>query len=114
MMTNYRIENYLEDVGRCRNNKFGQRFRSQFRDTAGSAELAMLASPSEQEYREFCETVKVMSENEKKNADNLSDDQIAEISSLAKADQGNVNIFFNGFALELKNRNSQHPKDGTF
>jgi len=112
MVTTYRIEDYLEDVGRCRDNTFGQRFRSQFRDTRGSAELAMLASPNEQEYRDFCETVKVMTEVEKKNAEKLTDEQITDISRRAQADQGNVNIFFNGFALELKNRNLGSPKPG--
>jgi hypothetical protein len=110
MHRSYRIEKYLEDVGRCRNNSFGQRFRTQFRDTRGSAELAMLASPSEQEYRDFCQAVKVMDESEKADAGILSDEQIADIADRAQADQGNVNIFLNGFALELKNKTLKQSK----
>lgn len=110
MSMSYRIEDYLEDVGRCRNSRFGQRFRSQFRDMRGSAELAMLASPSEDEYRDFCDAVAVMAEREKLNAGQLSDDQVAGIAERSQADCGNVNIFFNGYALEVKNRTLKETK----
>ena len=112
MTPTYRIEDYLADVGRCRNNTFGQRFRNQFRDNRGSAELAMLASPNEQEYRDFCETVNVLTADEKNSIERLTDDEVSEIACRAKADQGNVSIFLNGYTLEKKNRNLNRPKPG--
>ena len=47
------IEAYLEYVGRCRGSDFGRRFRRQFRDSRGTAELAMLAAPSVVEYEDM-------------------------------------------------------------
>ena len=93
------IEDYLEYVGRFRQNAFGSRFRNQFRDTRGTAELAMLVSPSEEEYRDFQRAVEAMSEKEKSEPEKLTDGQIKDIAERADADCGNVSIFVNGFVL---------------
>lgn len=96
------IEQYLEHVGRQRNSSFGRRFRQQFRDTRGTAELAMLAAPSEQEYDEFCRAVEVMTEEEKNDPESLTDQQIRAIAERSRADSGNVSIFINGYVLARK------------
>ena len=93
------IEEYLEYVGTFRNSAFGQRYRHQFRDVRGTAEFAMLASPSEQEYNDFCKTVSVMTEAEKNQPELLGDEQIREIANRAQADSGHVGIFINGYVL---------------
>ena len=93
------LENYLEYVGRCRGAAFGARYRQQFRDTRGTAELGMLAAPSDEEYEQFCRVVAVMTEQEKSAAAALSDEQIREIARRAQADSGNTGIFLTGDAL---------------
>ncbi len=93
------IEDYLEYVGRFRNSAFGQRYRSQFRDLSGTAELAMLKSPSKDEYEDFCRAVNMMTLEEKLNPEKLSDEQIHDIAERADADCGNISIFINGFIL---------------
>ena len=97
------IEEYLEYVGRFRQSGFGRAFRSQFRDTRGTAELAMLASPSEEEYDDFRRAVEAMTEKEKSHLEKLTDQQIREIAQRAQVDCGNVSIFVNGYVLACKN-----------
>lgn len=94
------IEAYLEHVGRNRNSAFGRRFRSQFRDSRGTAELAMLAAPTNEEYDDFSRAVAVMASREKEHPETLNDDAIADIAQRAQVDPGNVAIFINGFVLE--------------
>jgi len=96
------IEEYLEYVGRGRGDAFGKRYRSQFRDRRGTAELAMLAAPSDEEYEDFRRAVEVMTEKEKVGVAQLGDEQIREIAQRAQADTANVNIFINGYVLALK------------
>ena len=96
------IEEYLEYVARGRGDAFGKRYRSQFRDRRGTAELAMLAAPSEEEYEDFRRAVEGMTENEKANVEQLDDEQIRGIAQRAQADTANVNIFINGYVLALK------------
>ncbi|MBI9016521.1 MAG: hypothetical protein JEZ07_04585 [Phycisphaerae bacterium] len=96
------IEEYLEYVGQCRKGSFGPRFRSQFRDSKGTAELAMLAAPSEDEFQQFSNAVKVMTEAEKAEPEKLSDGQIADIAQSSGATVGVVGIFINGFVLSRK------------
>lgn len=93
------IEEYLEIVGRCRQDAFGKRYRSQFRDRRGTAELAMLAAPSEEEYEDFRRAVETMTENEKTNVEQLDDEQIRRIAQRCGADAANVSIFINGYVL---------------
>ena len=94
------LEQYLERVGQQRQSSFGRRFRQQFRDTRGTAELAMLAAPSEEEYQDFRQAVQAMTDQEKQRADRLTDQEIADIARRAQADPGNVAIFLNGYAIE--------------
>lgn len=101
------IEDYLEYVGRFRNSSFGQRYRSQFRDLKGTAELAMLKAPSEAEYEDFCRAVNMMTLEEKMHPEVLSDEQIHDIAERANADCGNVSIFINGFILAQRNAGQQ-------
>ena len=82
------LEAYLEQVGQCRNQRFGRRYRDQFRDTRGSAELAMLAAPNEREYDEFRRAVAAMTTQERAAPEHLGDTEIAEIA--------------NGYILEAK------------
>lgn len=112
MVSHYAIEEFLADVGCCRDSPFGQRFRNQFRDTRGSAELAMLAAPSEQEYKDFCEVVKVLTEEQKHNIEKLTGKELLEIAQQAGADPGNTAIFINGFIIEKKKRTQHHPQEG--
>jgi len=67
------IEEYLEYLGRFRQSGFGRAFRSQFRDTRGTAELAMLAAPSEEEYDDFRRAIEAMTEKEKSHPEKLTD-----------------------------------------
>jgi len=100
------IEEYLEYVGRGRGDAFGKRYRSQFRDRRGTAELAMLAAPSEEEFEDFRRVVEAMTENEKANVELLGDEQIREIAQRAQADMANVSIFINGYVLAKKKDNA--------
>ena len=97
------LEEYLERVGQCREQSFGQRFRSQFQDTQGTAEIAMLAAPSQQEYDEFQRILTTMTEEEKAHTDTLTDEQIQDIAQRAKTEPANVGIFINGYGLTNRN-----------
>jgi len=105
------LEAYLEQVGQCRGQNFGRRYRDQFRDTRGSAELAMLAAPSEEEYEEFYRAVAVMSAQEKAAPEHLGDAEITEIAKRAGVDVGNVSIFLNGYVLATKATREQDEID---
>ena len=101
------IEEYLAFVGQQRNSSFGQRFRRQFQDSRGTAELAMLAAPSENEFDDFSRAVAAMTAVEKKHPDLLSDDQVRDIAQRAQAEIANVSIFINGYVLAQKNAKVQ-------
>lgn len=103
------IEAYLEYVGRLRSSPFGRQFRRQFRDTRGTAELAMLAAPSPEEYEDFCRLVAALTESEKAVADRLTDEQVRGVAQRAGADNGHAAIFFNGYALKRKMCASENP-----
>lgn len=96
------LNEYLEYVGTFVNSTFGQRYRQQFRDARGTAELALLASPSEAEYRDLQSAVAVMTEDQKNHPEDLTDEQIQEIAKQAQADCGTVGIFINGYVLARK------------
>ena len=65
----------------------------------GTAEIAMLAAPSQEEYDEFQRILEVMTEEEKTHPDTLTDAQIQDIAQCAKAESANVSIFINGYVL---------------
>jgi hypothetical protein len=96
------IEDYLEYVGRFRANAFGKRYRRQFRDSRGTAELAMLAAPSEEEYEEFQRLVDAMTTQEKRQIPTLKDEQIRDLAQRAGVSPANAAIFINGYVLAVK------------
>ncbi len=100
------IEEYLEQVGNGRASAFGRRFRRQFQDSRGTAELAMLAAPSEEEYADFCRLVAGMTEEEKANVGLLYAEEVRTVAQRCHADPGNAAIFLNGYAL-TQQRNRQ-------
>ena len=69
----------------------------------GTAEIAMLAAPSQQEYDEFHRILETMTEEEKAHPDLLTDEQIQDIAQRAKAETANVSIFINGYVLTNRN-----------
>ena len=96
------MEQYLEEVARFADSKYGSMVRTQFRDVKGSSELAMLAAPSVEELEQLKKAVAIMTPDEKQNADGLTDEQIHKIAVDAEIDSGIFAIFINGYALHCK------------
>jgi hypothetical protein len=96
------IEQYLEKVAAFADNEYGMRIRGQFRDTKGHSELAMLAVPSAEELEQLKKAVAIMTHREKRDAANLSDEQIHKIAADAEIDPANLAIFINGYVLHCK------------
>ena len=96
------IEQYLEQVARFSDSKYGKMIRDQFRDIEGSSELAMLAAPSAEELEQLKKAVAIMTPDENQNAGNLTDKQIQRIAADAQIDPANLAIFINGYALQCK------------
>jgi hypothetical protein len=96
------LTEFLEKVSQKANDNFGKQVRSFFADNKGSAELAMLASPTDSEVEQLKRAVAIMTESEKKNADTLSDEQVNKIADDAKIDAAVFAIFINGYALQCK------------
>ena len=69
----------------------------------GTAEIAMLAAPSQQEYDEFQRILEAMTKEEKAHPDTFTDEQIQDIAHRAKAESANVGIFINGYVLTNRN-----------
>jgi signal recognition particle GTPase len=96
------IDAFLQKLSAFVGDNYGRQFRNQFKDSKGSSELAMLASPSSEEYDQLKTAVAIMTADEKENAGSLDDEQVFRIASDAGIDTGKFAIFINGFALELK------------
>ena len=64
----------------------------------------MLASPTENEIGQLRKTVAIMTENEIKNAENLTDEQVKKIAVDAKIDPALLAIFINGYVIHCKPR----------
>lgn len=96
------LEEYLEKVGSKVDDQYGRYFRSQFKDTKGTSELGMLASPSKNEFEQLKKAVAIMTPAEKQRAEKLSDDEVQKIARDACIDAGIFAIFMNGFALECR------------
>jgi len=62
----------------------------------------MLAAPTREELEQLKKAVAIMTEAEKQNADELTDEQIQKIAAEAEIDTGIFAIFINGFALRRK------------
>jgi len=96
------LEQYLEEVARFADTKYGNMIRSEFKDIKGSSELAMLAAPTAEELEQLKTAIAIMTLDEKKNADTLTDEQIQKIAVDARIDPGIFAIFINGYALHCK------------
>ena len=96
------IDEYLERLEVFVDSDYGNMVRSRFGDTHGTSELAMLAAPTADELGQLKKAVAIMTADEKANAAELSDEQIQRIGDDAGVDQGNLAIFFNGYALHCK------------
>jgi hypothetical protein len=106
------IEEYLEKVGSKVDDQYGRYFRSRFKDTKGTSELGMLASPSKDELEQLKKAVAIMTSAEKEKAEHLTDDQVHKIAADAGIDAGILAIFINGYALELKRVSQVHRARG--
>jgi signal recognition particle GTPase len=96
------LEDYLEKLALFSGNEYGKMVRTQFQDIKGSAELAMLASPTTEELEQLKKAVAIMTKEEKQNPCNLTDKQLQSIACDAGIDSGIFAIFINGYILELK------------
>jgi len=95
------IEDYLNSLETFVDDAYGRQIRQQFQSIDGKSELAMLQSPSRQEYEQLARAVAIMTETEKENAASLNDEQIERIAEDANADKAILAIFINGFALKI-------------
>ena len=82
-------------------NAYGRQIRQQFRGIDGSSELAMLQSPSRNEYEQLSRAVAIMTATEKQTADTLTDEQIERIAEDAGIDKALLAIFINGYAIKI-------------
>jgi len=96
------IEDYLKSLKAFVDEPYGKQIRRQFQSIDGSSELAMLQSPSREEYEQFCRAVAIMTPAEKQAAETLSDEQIEKIAEDANVDKAILSIFINGYAIKNK------------
>ena len=80
-------------------NAYGRQIRKQFQGIDGSSELAMLQSPSRDEYDQLCRAVAIMTTAEKETAETLTDEQVERIAEDAAVDKAILAIFINGYAI---------------
>lgn len=98
------IEDYLKSLEPFVDDAYGRQIRSQFQTIDGKSELAMLQSPSRDEYEQLSRAVAIMTTAEKEQARSLSDEQVERIADDAKVDKALLAIFFNGYALKVNKR----------
>jgi preprotein translocase subunit Sss1 len=96
------IEDYLKSLEPFVDDAYGQQIRKQFQSIDGKSELAMLASPTRDEYEQLARAVAIMTTAEKEKAASLTDEQIERIAEDANADKAVLAIFINGYAIKLK------------
>jgi K+-sensing histidine kinase KdpD len=96
------LQQFLEKVAQKTDDNFGKQFRGFFADNKGSAELAMLASPSKDEIEQLKKAVAIMTADEIKNAGSLTDEQVKKIARDAGIDSALLAIFINGYAIHCK------------
>jgi hypothetical protein len=94
------IEDYLKSLEPFIDNAYGRQIRQQFQTIDGKSELAMLSSPTQDEYDQLARAVAIMTGDEKRQANRLTDEQIEKIADDANADKALVAIFFNGYAIK--------------
>jgi hypothetical protein len=98
-----KIEKYLQSLGAFVDDAYGRQIRSQFQTIDGKSELAMLSSPTRDEYDQLSRAVAIMTVAEKNEAASLTDEQVERIAEDAKVDKALLAIFINGFALKTEN-----------
>lgn len=98
------IEEYLRTLEPFIDDAYGQRIRRQFAGIDGRSELAMLSSPSRDEYEQLARAVAIMTPAEKQNARTLTDEQVERIAEDANVDKAVLAIFLNGYALAVKSK----------
>lgn len=103
------IEEYLKTLERFVGDPYGAQVRSRFQGMDGRSELAVLQSPSRDEYEQLSKAVAIMTPAEKENADNLDERQIGRIAEDAGADPALLAIFLNGYAIQ-KNKKVNSKK----
>jgi signal recognition particle GTPase len=96
------IEEYLRTLEPFVDNAYGRQIRRQFAGIDGKSELAMLVSPSKDEFEQMSRAAAIMTPAERQNAEHLTDEQIERIAADAKVDRAVLAIFLNGYALTLK------------
>jgi len=96
---NLTIEEYLKSLEMFVDNAYGKQVRQQFRGIDGRSELAMLKSPSRDEYEQLCKAVAIMTPAEKRQAGTLTDEQTERIAEDANVDKAILAIFINGYIL---------------
>ena len=102
MKRRFSLDEYLRQMEVFVDSDYGNMVRSRFQDAHGTSELAMLAAPTADELGQLKKAVAIMTADEKSNAAEMSDEQIQRIGDDAGVDQGNLAIFFNGYALHCK------------
>jgi hypothetical protein len=100
MSSGLSIDEYLQRLSRFVDDPYGRQFRRQFADDRGNSELAMLQSPSRDEWKQMERAVAIMTAAEKNAAERLSDQQVRRIADEAGIDPAVAAIFFNGYAIE--------------
>ncbi len=96
------LQDYLMKILQKTDDSFGRQYRGFFADSRGNSELAMLASPTKEEAEQLKKAVAIMTEDEKNNAQRLTDQQVRKIAQDAGIDPAVLAIFINGYALYLK------------
>lgn len=104
------IEDYLKSLEPFIDDAYGRQIRQQFQSIDGKSELAMLSSPSRDEYEQLARAVAIMTAAEKANAASLTDEQVQRIAEDANADKAIVAIFINGFAIKKAKSENQNAK----
>ena len=96
------LDLYLKKVARFAGSDYGQMVREQFKDMEGASELAMLVAPRPEELEQLEKAVAIMTPDEKKSADTLTDEQVQKIAADAQIDPAVFAIFINGYILHYK------------
>lgn len=94
------IEEYLKSLESFVDNAYGRQIRQQFQSLDGKSELAMLQSPSRDEFDQLQRAVAIMTPAEKENAETLTDEQINRLAEDAVVDKATLAIFINGYAIQ--------------
>ena len=97
------LAEYLDILAGKVDDAFGRQMRRHFKDNKGSAELAMLASPTSDELAQLKKATAIMTPGELKSPESLSDEQIRKIAADAGIEQSIFAIFINGYLLHIRN-----------